>query len=147
MKTFKTEATTECTVKTLRRIKRQEISSESAVACQAKPRPLVPDSGVDPRLIITSPSQLCGQDPCFGADIDRISCVSREYVHPRRIIPIHDSRDPWGIERRGESARVTAARKASSTGLSLATQPALAHSIAYTAINLFENSIWQFGYF
>ena len=48
---------------------------------------------VKSRMIITSPSQYCLQNHRFGADIDRIPCVSRGYVHPRRILPTHDSRD------------------------------------------------------
>ena len=46
----------------------------------------IPDSGVDPRMIITSPSQLCEQNPYFVAEFDRIPRVSREYVHCRRIL-------------------------------------------------------------
>ena len=53
-------------------------------------------------MVITSPSQLCGQNPCFGADIDRIPCVSREYVHRRRISPITDSRDGGSSGRSGD---------------------------------------------
>ena len=38
-----------------------------------------------PQIVITSPSQLCGQNPSFGADIDRIPrvyenvCIAVEY--------------------------------------------------------------------
>ena len=59
----------------------------------------IPDSCVKPRMIITSPSQYLPQTTVSGGISIEYPVFTREYVAPRRIFPINDSRDPRGIER------------------------------------------------